>query len=266
MKTPIKLFLISLTLLSLITTGCKDDGCTDPLAVNYDIDAKTDNSLCIYPELTLDFKQMVGSQDLTYGQEYTVNGTKITFSLFQYYISNIVSFDDTDLSNLSFHDTYLLVKPTETQYALGQTFNDYTSFLRFDLGIDAATNAQSSADFAAWPADHPLAAQSPAMHWNWNLGYIFFKIEGKVDSDGDGTVDQDFIYHVGTDNMKRAVAIIIDEDLDEANKVYSIQLDLEKVLNGIDFSVEASWDTHTGNNPDLAKQLADNFVTAFSKQ
>lgn len=264
MKTTIKLTLISLTLFALFTTGCKEKGCTDPFAVNFDIEAEKDDESCIYPELTLHLHQMVGDQELTIDQEYTVNGTKISFSLFQYYLSGF-QIMDMDGTGYGIDDVYLLGKTDKMHYPVGTIRGGHAHMLRFNVGIDAATNAQSEADFAAWDADHPLAAQTPSMHWNWNLGYIFFKVEGKVDSNGDGVLNQNFIFHVGTDNMLRETTVMVHKDIASADEAIHLKVDLAKVVENIDFSIDTNWDTHTGNNPELAKKLADNLAGAFSK-
>jgi hypothetical protein len=43
--------LIAAVLIAMLTmTGCKKEGCTDPVATNYDSQAKEDDGSCIFPE------------------------------------------------------------------------------------------------------------------------------------------------------------------------------------------------------------------------
>lgn len=48
MKTKFPFILIALTLIVFI--GCKKEGCIDPLASNYNSEAKKDDGTCTYPE------------------------------------------------------------------------------------------------------------------------------------------------------------------------------------------------------------------------
>ncbi|MCH8329981.1 MAG: hypothetical protein IH946_01145 [Bacteroidetes bacterium] len=56
----VTLLLCLLAIGTIVFTGCKKEGCTDPEATNYDADAKDDDGSCIYPDNQLpqitDFK------------------------------------------------------------------------------------------------------------------------------------------------------------------------------------------------------------------
>lgn len=47
-KSTLILLAFSLSIASLITTSCIHEGCPDPEAMNYDVDAKRDDGSCIY--------------------------------------------------------------------------------------------------------------------------------------------------------------------------------------------------------------------------
>lgn len=48
MKTQILISIAFITM--LVITGCKKEGCTDPVATNYDSKAKKNDGSCVYPE------------------------------------------------------------------------------------------------------------------------------------------------------------------------------------------------------------------------
>ena len=106
-----------------------------------------------------------------------------------------------------------------------------------------------------------LAPQSPSMHWSWDAGYIFFRIDGMVDTDGDGTPDAGMEFHLGKDKYLTPLMIMAHSDADEANEMIDIELDVAKLFEGIDLSVD--YVTHTGDFPALADQFAGNISGAF---
>ncbi len=215
-------------------------------------------------ELEIDYK--VGSADFSYDQVYTINGIAVKFSLFQVYLSGL-KVEDHDGNHKHFEEKYLLVKPTQKDYMLGsinKAFGDHVHDLKFNVGIDAATNSQTTETFTSRNANDPLAAQNPAMHWSWNSGYIFIKIEGEVDTDGDGSPDTAAQWHVGLNEMLRPVSIEAHSDMKKGDNHIHLKLDVAKVFTGIDMTTEIS--THSmGANKPIAVKVADNIATAFSK-
>ena len=71
--------------------------------------------------------------------------------------------------------------------------------VRFGIGVPEERNHVDPTDF---PADHPLSV-SQGMHWNWTSGYIFVKMDGRIDSSaaGTGPLTQGIAYHTGTDQF-----------------------------------------------------------------
>jgi hypothetical protein len=69
--------------------------------------------------------------------------------------------------------------------------------LRFKLGVDSVNN---HADPALWPNEHPLSImRGGTMHWSWNAGYIFFKLEGRFFKDA--PIQGAYSYHIGRDDL-----------------------------------------------------------------
>lgn len=76
--------------------------------------------------------------------------------------------------------------------------------LRLAIGVDSLRN---HGDPAALPASNPLSLLNSAhMHWNWNTGYIFFKLEGQYQRTN-MPVNGGFSYHLGGDTFYRPIIL-----------------------------------------------------------
>lgn len=212
------------------------------------------------------FNNKIGTDALAYNTEYTgTNGRDFTFSLNQYYISN-VKLVDHDGNEVALAGQYLLVKTGETNEL---EFEDLPAGhyhqLKFDVGIDSATN---HADPSTYAATNPLAPQTPSMHWSWNSGYIFVKLEGLVDTTAakTGPVDGNWEMHVGMDSYKTTVTLDIDKEVTaDSHPGLNVNLNATALFNNIDLG-GADLATHTMDNMDLAMRLKANLATAFSAE
>ncbi len=204
----------------------------------------------------------VGSQEADYVSTFTdASGRKFTISDFRYYLSNIVLIK-SDGSELPLSDLVLLVSPLENDYELMDVpVGDYKG-MKLLFGLDSATN---HLDPATYPAGNPLAIQTPGIHWDWNSGYIFMKMEGLCDTtlSGSGNADFPFFYHVGMDELKRSIDMTNEpfSVVSGTDKEVVLELDILDVLQNVDMRTEN--ETHTFNNMPLASKIADNFQTSL---
>lgn len=141
--------------------------------------------------------------------------------------------------------------------------------LNGSLGVISEINHN---DPSAFPNDSPLnIANANDMHWDWNPGYIFMKIEAKVDTipDAVDNFDHTVVFHVGTDINLQSLSfsslnwIAVDAN----NHSLALKLDLEKFLqNGsqtIDLKTEYSSHTAAGEEA-LSLKVIQNFKDAIS--
>lgn len=214
--------------------------------------------------LSLSFDYKVDGEDFAYDNIYDINGTAVSFQFAQFYVHGI-TFMPENGDPVKAEGTYLLVKPEQKEYEIMEVEKGHYHMLSFNIGVSAEDNDQTEEDFTQRPADDPLSLQTPEpMHWNWNAGYIFFKINATADTDGDGTPDANMEYHIGTNNMLRSLQLIVHKDaMDEENTI-ELELDMEKLFTGLDLSKEFT--SHTGDFPDRAVIFADNLASAFSKK
>lgn len=143
----------------------------------------------------LKMQPVFGSTNLTLDSVYTMsNGFQIKFSELKTYFTDIQS------SGTSLKDAALFDFGTKGTliFQANQVVSDPSS-IQFGIGVPSAINHN---DPSLFPSNNPLnIAIANDMHWDWNPGYIFFKIEAKVDTlvDGITNCDHNLVYHIGTD-------------------------------------------------------------------
>ncbi|MBL0073279.1 MAG: hypothetical protein IPP34_16315 [Bacteroidetes bacterium] len=242
--------LIILSTFGVLFTSCKDDDDTEPTP------ASTEQNL------TFHIHTNVGATSVVYGTNYAhTDGRTFNLSDLRYYISNIVLIKQ-DNSELPISGKVLLVNPSENEYSLGKVpVGSYKGF-RFYLGLDSATN---HTDPTTYTSENPLSIQTPSIHWSWNSGYIFMKIEGLVDTSlaGNGNVNFPFFYHVGLDQNTKTIDFTNEAFTvaSGSDKEIGLEFDLLSTLTNVDMRTENA--THTMDNMPLATKIADNWTISF---
>ncbi len=225
---------------AFILTNCSDDtGDTDD-SVNVD----------------LEVQMRVGSETLSDGSTYTINGTTIQVNAARFYLGNISLDGNSNLDD----DTYYVVSENNKSFNLAEVEEgDYT--FAYGIGIDPDNNAQTTEDFTTRPPGDPLGLQEPTMHWNWNTGYKFLRVDGMVDTDGDNVVDTAVEYHLGTNEFFTTLQGTDQISLTPEDNAITIRFDLAGLLDGVDISTGAV--THVGDNKPMADQMLANYTKAF---
>jgi len=222
-------------------------------------------------ELTLKFDHLVGGKKLQLNTEYknAANET-FTISTVKYYISNVVV---TNSEGATFvvpqNESYFLIEGKEGivgQAKVNVPEGDYTK-VSFVLGVDSLRNEAE--------IDKLIGDLDPAngMHWGWNSGFIFFKMEGS--SDVSTAKDKKYRYHIGgfgkyeTVSINNTKTIAIDLTAGGISKVRKdkgsqihLMVDLLKVFNGnTQLSIAAN---STVMLNEFSKTIADNYKDMFS--
>ena len=111
----------------------------------------------------------------------------------------------------------------------------------------------------------PLARQNnPPMNWNWSAGYIFVRIDGMVDLNGDGTPETPMEYHLGKEPFRRVIAKDLHTDIEDDNQTLAFGLDVAALFEGID--VTQAYSVHTGDDLATSAIFADNIADAITKK
>lgn len=266
-----KTLTISMIALSTLTFSCKKEGCTDPIAINYDEDAKKDDESCEYaPQkigVDMTFNPTYGSNALALMQNYTDgSGNTIHFTRLDFYISSVDLIGPYSKGIHSSSDAFLFTMDNKT-FNLSEFESEDVELnsITFNVGVPENLNTSNGSDAkdpSEYPSGHALAFHTPNMHWSWNSGYIFLAIEGKADTNGDGNVDTDFEYHIGMNSMLKVVNLSTSKSLVGGNNNLSLNIDLEEVISGVDCSTELI--THTMDNMPLANKIMSNIPNAFT--
>lgn len=212
--------------------------------------------------LMMDYK--VGDEDLELGKVYNINGTAVQIDLANFYMGGITlmpEMDDEELEAISL-DQHLLITPEAGMQQLTDAAAGHYHMMNFYVGVDEAINSQTEDDFTSRPADDPLSIQIPAMHWNWNAGYRFVRIDGQVDTDGDGTPDEPMEFHLGTNPYRTDVSVMIHKDVEGDDNMIHLAFDVAQFFEGVDLATE--YVTHTFDKPELAQKIQDNIPAAIS--
>lgn len=234
----------------VIFSSCKNDKVEDPKPI---VDL-----------LKVTLQPVYGPDDLLLDQTYTTaEGYAIQFTDLKCYVTDIQNganqLCQAALFNFRENGTTLFTKPGKPE-----DFSDLTGF----VGVSAAYNHLDPTEFEN---DNPLnIAIANDMHWDWNPGYIFIKVEAKVDTlpDAIENFDHFVVFHVGADAWLQSFSFSNVTWNPIGNNTFHLplKLDLAKFLqNGsqtIDVKTEFSSHSMAGQEA-LSLKVIQNFKDAI---
>jgi len=238
-----KMKLLSITaLLSLLLFSCGSD--KEELSVNF--------------KLNHDSEPLVMFEEYEFGE---AGGTPFEVTRFSFYISNVnliidgesQRFVDVDFIDLSESHSSLERANEGFDYVLGETEGDASS-ISFNLGLTPEQNATVPTDY---PSSNVLSKTGE--YWPGWESYVFVKIEGNIDVDRDGTKEQGFALHLGSDDVLRSTSGDYSDDL-------TITFDLKDIFscNGELYDLESMPMIRSLAQLGEAMSLADNFACGTS--
>lgn len=238
-------------ILVLSLVSCKDDVVEEPTPVSD------------YLKITL--QPVYGSTNLSLDDTITtVEGYKVQFTDLKCYFSSVKNGGSTltQAGLFDFKENGTFVLQVEGKKS------DFSSLTAY-LGVDPAINHN---DPSAFPNNSPLnIANANDMHWDWNPGYIFMKVEAKVDTlvDGVNNLDHFVIFHIGTDAFIQTMnfSSVNWQTVSDHLSVLPLKLDMAKFLqNGaqtIDLKTEHTSHSAAGQET-LSLKVIQNFKDAIS--
>lgn len=205
------------------------------------------------------------TQELSLDSVYTTDeGYKIQFVNLKAYFCQLKNGSDIMMNSTLFDFA-------ERGTLIRKMAGDYTKFpdLKCYIGVDAAQNHNDPAQFAA---DDPLNIMiANDMHWDWNPGYIFLKVEAKADTIVDAVDNFDLVlsYHVGGDDFLQTVNFnglnwqAVAAHTHEAKLKVDMKYFFTNPMSPLDIKTESI--THTGAGGEaLSLKVIQNFKSALS--
>ncbi|GAB4407155.1 MAG: hypothetical protein OHK0039_09430 [Bacteroidia bacterium] len=140
--------------------------------------------------------------------------------------------------------------------------------VKFGVGVPARLNGL---DPATYTSSHPLSV-SQGTHWTWATGYIFVKMDGRIDSSAarTGALSYGLTYHMGTSDLYREVSYL---DADHAFEVaegeelqFKLELDVNRFFYNSSDTIDMVTRNITHSTPvgseafGLARRIMDNLV------
>lgn len=141
--------------------------------------------------------------------------------------------------------------------------------LNFNVGVSQTIN---HSDPSAFPNDHVLNILNASdMHWSWNPGYIFVKIEMIADTlqDGIENFNHPISFHIGMDEtlQEKSISNLNWESIGNQNEQLKLKVNFHELLHRTGSSVDLKNEHTTHSSPDqisLSKKLAENFKEALT--
>lgn len=186
-----------------------------------------------------------------------MNNMNVEFNVsrLEYYISQITLIHDGG-TQTPVPNTWLLVNSgTATNELLGNFNITNLESIRFGVGVESAVN---HLDPATYPSNHPLAPQSPSMHWGWSAGYRFVAMEGKSGNQ----MSQSYEFHALDDANYFLTTIPTNGTVNGSDLTVELNADYEMALKNIDVSTGPITHGGFGDAVTLLENFRDEVFTS----
>ena len=198
------------------------------------LNAQVDTEVRIYHKLDSQPFNFTSTAQNNLGQMFKV--TRL-----QYYMCEFTIVYDGGQELIVSPDTVALISTADGEYStvlLGNLNITNVEGVKFHIGVPEPVNND---DPLLFPSTHPLAPQSPSMHWGWAAGYRFLVYEGT----GGANFAQTFQLHaLGNDNYFETSVVsvaqsiggklIVALDADYTRGVENIDVSIGTIAHGVD--------------------------------
>lgn len=212
-------------------------------------------------------EHLFGNQSINFGSvEYSTINNTVGVSNLTYYLSGFgLQRQDGSWQEIAgYHMVVAQDKPIDT-LALGSVPVGIYNAVRFHIGVDSVTN---HGDPAVWPNSHPLSLmRGGQMHWSWNAGYIFMKMEGRYRKQA--AENGFYSYHIGRDDLITPVTITgLNINGGDNRSMVPLVFDAAQFFNTphVHALADTSAFTHSGYGDAVADILHGNMFGLFKKK
>ncbi len=251
-----KLFFTFLVVFAIALTSCKEPGCTDPTASNYNAEADKEDNSCIYGNLNLKFN--LKNNDQAFSRYDTLNFDVGSFRVenITFYMCNITLNNASTSEKIKDVHLVRLDEPNTMNLEVTAPNGNYES-VSFGLGLTPEINSTVPSDY---PTDHPLGLNQNTYWPMLSASYIFVKIEGKMDTSQTSSF-YPLTYHLAHEDLFRAVDFEKSISLNEnSSSTLQFNINLSELFTNVDLSQELA---HERTSSPLATQIITNFANAI---
>ena len=241
---------------AVLWSSCKEPGCTDPLATNYNTEANKDDGSCEYEyPVKINVALTENGRALNVYGTYDNNSVSYRLETLKYYLSHL------KLNNNEVADVFLYDVESDNNFILTHHNNNTINAIEFGLGL---TEAQNNSDPTTFVSTHPLSFAQNTYWYMTPPSYIFVMVEQKADTVGNGAYNLPISYHLAHNDLYRLVQKEVNINLSLTDTVeVTLSLELPDLMNNVDCSENVP---HMSESSPIANLLMNNLVDAFSIQ
>jgi len=207
---------LALAITAILVVSCDEDPPEMPLTTNVSMNM----------QLLYEGEPVVMLQNYEYPTGETFYLSRVSMFVADVKLDDVQLKTEDYYSLTEAHSTTALAAEGFTT-VLGEVEEGSYDNLSFAIGVTAENNAMVPGDFTS---THVLSQAGE--YWSGWSSYVFYKIEGMLDSDGDGTADQGISLHIGGDEVFTNITLPLGTTIDKDNNVIGVDLDLYDVFNG----------------------------------
>jgi len=217
--------------------------------------------------VSFNFKLAYDGEPLVMTEDYTYpDGKVIRFNRFSFFMSDVqlsnsdksVLATDAEFINLTRSHLTAADARQGLTYDLGKHPISSITNVNFNIGLTQEQNTTVPADY-----ESGSSLARPGEYWLAWDSYIFFKIEGFVDLDGDNDPETSIALHVGADDARRAISL----NNSDGDENISMVIDVKDIFeNGSVYDIANNPQIHSLSQLPLATILADNFRSTIKEK
>lgn len=271
-------FFTVLTFFGALLIGCDSNAFTDNKAtLNLRIDAYMDDA------------KVHGVKDelINFKRDYRIKGRLLTLHSAHMYISEVTllkadgtsqTFKDETSFTFEAKDAKgervphtVLEKVFLFRHSYGQDEHflglveagEYTG-IRFKMGLEGLNNRIEAEQVSA--AAHPLGSRGDfTTYWSPEKGYIFLRLDGRVDTNHDDALDATWAVHLGTSEFVHTLEFAHPFTLrtGESSEIH-LDVNYAQFLAGLDYGNPSDLICYTTNNLPVARKVQAEIPKAFS--
>lgn len=209
--------------------------------------------------LEMNFKAKLNEQAFIMNKIYDLNGKKVRFSRFSFFVSNIAASTSSASTTVNKSVTLIDFKDILDSVKAAKGVTDIVSnvvlenvqSIGFGLGVALDLNKKTPKDY---PSTNPLS-ESGAYWTDWN-SYIFCKFDGLVDNNNDGIFETGFAIETGGNDAYRSTSFNKSLVIANQKAAVNFELDINKLFTGVNMTQFAGDDASI-------KVVMDNFKIAL---